>query len=127
MTTRSGEHGPVAIGAHGRRRLADGTVDGTDPLAGFDETAAAHLLRHDSFPHCPDILVNGVYDPASDEIAPFEEFMGSHGGLGGAQMKPFALIPVQWDDPEEPIVGVEAMHGALMGWLAGSEEATGKR
>jgi uncharacterized membrane protein YvlD (DUF360 family) len=124
---RSRVHGPVAMGAHGRRLLADGTVDGADPLAGFDATAAAHLLRHDSFPHCPDILVNGVYDPEADEIAPFEEFMGSHGGLGGPQMKPFAVIPAQWSDPGAPIVGVEAMHEALMGWLPGPGEARGKR
>jgi hypothetical protein len=120
VMVRSREHGPLAIGSSGRRRLDDGTVEGEDPLAGFGETAAAHLRRHDSFPHCPDILVNGVYDPESGEIAPFEEFMGSHGGLGGPQMKPFAVIPDQWSDPAAPIVGVEAMHGALAGWLAGS-------
>jgi len=127
VMVRSREHGPVAIGTHGRRHLADGTVEGSDPLAGFDETAAAHLLRHDSFPHCPDILVNGVYDPEADEIAPFEEFMGSHGGLGGPQTKPFVVIPAQWRDPGAPIVGVEAMHEALTAWLASPGEATRKR
>jgi uncharacterized membrane protein YvlD (DUF360 family) len=129
VMVRSREHGPLAIGSNGRRRLDDGKVEGEDPLAGFDETAAAHLRRHDSFPHCPDILVNGVYDPESNEIAPFEEFMGSHGGLGGPQMRPFAVIPDKWSEPAAPIVGVEAMHGALAGWLAGSGsgEATEKR
>lgn len=129
VMVRSREHGPVVIGAHGRRRLADGTVQGADPLAAFDATAAAHLARHDSFPHCPDILVNGAYDPESGEIAPFEEFMGSHGGLGGPQMRPFAVVPAHWSDPQAPIVGVEAMHGALAGWLAasGSREAAKKR
>src|SRR5262249_12924444 len=129
VMVRSREHGPVAIGTNGRRRLDNGAVDGEDPLAGFDETAAAHLRRHDSFPHCPDILVNGVYDPETGEIAPFEEFMGSHGGLGGPQMHPFAVVPAQWSDPDAPIVGVEAMHAELMRWLAdsGPEEATEKR
>jgi uncharacterized membrane protein YvlD (DUF360 family) len=117
VMVRSAELGPLAIGARGRRRLEDGTVEGEDPLAGFDETASSHLRRHDSFPHCPDILVNGVYDPESDEIAPFEEFMGSHGGLGGPQTKPFAVVPVQWSDPAAPIVGVEAMHAELARWL----------
>ena len=117
VMVRSREQGPLAIGARGRRRLDDGTVEGEDPLAGFDETATAHLRRHDSFPHCPDILVNGVYDPGTGEVAPFEEFMGSHGGIGGPQTRPFAVIPQEWSDPAMPIVGVEAMHAALMGWL----------
>ena len=52
------------IGAGGRRRLADDSVEGEDPLAPFGATAADHLRRHDSFPHCPDLLVNSAYDPA---------------------------------------------------------------
>ena len=117
VMVRSREHGPVAIGANGLRRLEDGTIEGEDPLAAFDATAAEHLRRHDSFPHCPDILVNGCYDPETREVAPFEEFMGSHGGLGGQQTKPFAVVPAAWAAPDAPIVGVEAMHAALMGWL----------
>ncbi len=77
---RSEEHGPIVIGAGGVRRLADDTISGEDPLAAFDDTAAEHLRRHDRFPHCPDILVNSMYDPDMNEVAPFEEFMGSHGG-----------------------------------------------
>jgi hypothetical protein len=55
---------------------------------------------------------------ADDEVAPFEEFMGSHGGLGGPQMHPFAVVPSEWPEPAAPIVGVEAMHAALRDWLA---------
>jgi uncharacterized membrane protein YvlD (DUF360 family) len=117
---RSRERGTVAIGAAGRRWLADDTVEGEDPLADFGPHVADHLRRHDSFPHCPDILVNSMYDPATDEVAPFEEFMGSHGGLGGPQMHPFAVVPTEWPEPAAPIVGVEAMHEALRGWLAGA-------
>ncbi len=119
VMVRSHEHGALAIGARGRRRLRDDTVEGEDPLLPFDATAADHLRRHDSFPHCPDILVNCMYDPVSDEVAPFEEFMGSHGGLGGPQTHPFAVVPAQWSDPPAPIVGVEAMHAQLTRWLAG--------
>ncbi len=114
---RSRERGAVAIGAGGRRWLADDTVEGEDPLALFGPHVADHLRRHDSFPHCPDILVNSMYDPAADEVAPFEEFMGSHGGLGGPQMHPFAVVPSEWREPAAPIVGVEAMHAALRDWL----------
>jgi uncharacterized membrane protein YvlD (DUF360 family) len=110
--------GAVAIGAAGRRWLSDDAVEGEDPLADFGPHVADHLRRHDSFPHCPDILVNSMYDPAVDEVAPFEEFMGSHGGLGGPQMHPFAVVPSEWREPDAPIVGVEAMHEALRDWLA---------
>jgi hypothetical protein len=115
---RSRERGAVAIGTAGRRWLADDTVEGEDPLAAFGPHVADHLRRHDSFPHCPDVLVNSMYDPATDEVAPFEEFMGSHGGLGGPQMHPFAVVPTEWREPAEPIVGVEAMHAALRDWVA---------
>jgi hypothetical protein len=121
------ERGPLVIGARGRRRLENDTVDGEDPLAGFPPTAAEHLRRHDRFPHCPDILVNSMYDPDSGEVAPFEEFMGSHGGLGGPQSRPFAVIPAQWREPPQPIVGVEAMHEALREWIAGDGQAAHDR
>ncbi len=118
VMVRSHEHGALAIGGAGRRRLSDDAVEGEDPLAHFGATAADHLRRHDAFPHCPDILVNCMYDPSTDEVAPFEEFMGSHGGLGGPQTRPFAVVPAEWSEPQAPIVGVEAMHAALRGWLA---------
>ena len=76
------------------------------------------MRRTDGFPHCPDILVNCMYDPETNEVAPFEEFMGSHGGLGGWQSYPFALVPAAWSELEAPIVGVRAMHDALRSWLA---------
>jgi hypothetical protein len=124
VMVRSREQGTLVIGAGGRRRLSDDGVEGEDPLVHFDPTVADHLRRHDSFPHCPDLLVNSMYDPHSDEVAPFEEFMGSHGGLGGPQTKPFAVVPVDWSEPAGPIVGVEAMHEALRDWLAESQQAT---
>ncbi len=119
VMVRSREHGgTLVVGAGGHRRLADDVVVGEDPLADFDPTVADHLRRHDSFPHCPDLLVNSMYDPAADEVAPFEDFMGSHGGLGGPQMHPFAVVPAEWSEPASPIVGVEAMHKVLRDWLA---------
>jgi uncharacterized membrane protein YvlD (DUF360 family) len=125
VMVRSREQGAIAIGARGRRRLCDDTVEGEDPLIPFDATAADHLRRHDSFPNCPDILVNCVYDPVSDQVAPFEEFMGSHGGLGGPQTHPFAVVPTQWSDPPGPIVGVEAMHAQLSDWLPQARDRGG--
>jgi uncharacterized membrane protein YvlD (DUF360 family) len=121
VLVRSQEHGALVIGEGGQRRLADDEIDGEDPLAHFDATAADHLRRHDRFPHCPDILVNSMYDPSTQEVAPFEEFMGSHGGLGGPQTRPFAVVPADWSEPAAPIVGVQAMHQTLRDWLAESQ------
>ncbi|MFN8160713.1 MAG: phage holin family protein [Solirubrobacterales bacterium] len=118
VMVRADEGGGVAIGAGGARRLADDSVTGSDPLAGFGVNAANHLRRTDSFPHCPDILVNCIYDPADNEVAPFEEFMGSHGALGGWQMHPFALVPSHWSEEDGPIVGAETMHATLRAWIA---------
>jgi hypothetical protein len=118
VMVRSESEGAVVLGADGSRRLGDDQVTGDDPLRVFGANAADHLRRTDGFPHCPDILVNCMYDPETNEVAPFEEFMGSHGGLGGWQSHPFALVPAAWSEPEGPIVGVRAMHDALRGWLA---------
>jgi uncharacterized membrane protein YvlD (DUF360 family) len=124
VMVRSQARGAIVIGAAGRRHLSDDSVEGEDPLASFDPTAAEHLRRHDRFPHCPDLLVNSMYDPGADEVAPFEEFMGSHGGLGGPQSRPFAVVPAEWSEPASPIVGVEAMHEQLRDWLGEPPEGT---
>jgi uncharacterized membrane protein YvlD (DUF360 family) len=120
VMVRADEHGAVVLGGYGSRALADDSVTGVDPLRDFGDNAADHLRRTDGFQHCPDLLVNCMYDPERNEVAPFEEFMGSHGGLGGWQSRPFALVPSSWGAPEDPIVGVRAMHEALRGWLAES-------
>ena len=118
VMVRDAEQGAVVLGGSGSRRLRDDAVEGEDPLAVFGPNAADHLRRTDGFPHCPDLLVNCMFDPEANQCAPFEEFMGSHGGLGGWQSHPFALVPSEWSEPAGPIVGVRAMHDALRGWLA---------
>jgi hypothetical protein len=117
IMVRSEGDGAVVLAAEGSRHLRDDRLTGEDPLREFGPNAADHLRRTDGFPHCPDILVNCVYDPEANEVAPFEEFMGSHGGLGGWQSRPFALVPAAWSEPEQPIIGVRAMHDALRQWL----------
>jgi len=117
VMVRDDDQGSLVLGSGGTRRLSDDHVTGEDPLDGFGPNAADHLRRTDGFAHCPDILVNCMYDAEANEVAPFEEFMGSHGGLGGWQSRPFALVPASWSQPEEPIVGVRAMHDAIRAWL----------
>jgi uncharacterized membrane protein YvlD (DUF360 family) len=112
------DDGPIVLGCRGSRRLRDDAVRGEDPLRDFGEHAADHLRRTDGFPHCPDLLVNCRYDPDLNDVAPFEEFMGSHGGIGGWQSRPFALVPMDWSEPLGELVGARAMHDALRRWLA---------
>ena len=115
---RSEHHGAMVLGPRGTAYLEAGRVEGEDPLAAFGPNAARHVLRTDSFPHCPDIVVNSTYWEESDEVAAFEQLVGSHGGMGGGQSHPFALVPAEWSMPDEPVVGAEAMHAHLRRWLA---------
>ncbi len=85
---RSERDGPIALGEGGVHRLSDDTVAGEDPLAPFGPNAAHHVRRTDSFEHCPDIVVNSTYWEDTDEVAAFEELVGSHGGMGGEQSLP---------------------------------------
>jgi uncharacterized membrane protein YvlD (DUF360 family) len=116
LLVRSGERGPVALGANGAHYLAEGRVEGDDPLAPFSPHAARHLLRTDGFPHVADIMVGSFYDPDLDEGCAFEELISFHGGIGGPQTRPFILHPVGLPAPEAPIVGAEEVHDLLSGW-----------
>jgi uncharacterized membrane protein YvlD (DUF360 family) len=116
LLVRSAEHGPLALGARGVRYLADGHLEGEDPLTHFSSTAARHLLRSDGFPHVADIMVGSFYDPDLDEGCAFEELISFHGGLGGSQTRPFVLHPAELPEPAEPLVGAESVHGLLTDW-----------
>jgi uncharacterized membrane protein YvlD (DUF360 family) len=119
VLVRSEADGPIVLGHGGIHRLADGSTKGEDPLAPFGPTAAEHVRRTDAYPHCPDLVVNGTYWPELDEVAAFEELVGSHGGLGGSQSHPFVLHPPDLPWPDQPVIGAPAVHRILRGWLAG--------
>lgn len=111
---------PLVIGRDGRRRLdgadpADDRVEGADPLAPFGPYAAGHLRRLAAYPHSGDIVVNSAVDPFTGEVAAFEEFIGSHGGLGGQQTRAVLLHPAGWETPPE-LVGAPAVHAVLRRW-----------
>ena len=108
--------GSVAIGRGGVHRLADDHVDGDDPLAPFGPRTADHLRRLDGFTHVGDLLVNSSYDTELDEVAAFEELVGSHGGFGGPQTRPFVLAPARLAFDDEPLVGAPAVHRQLVRW-----------
>jgi len=113
---RSAEFGPVVLGRDGVRRLATDEVLGEDPLAPYGPHAADLVRRVDGFPHCPDVMINSRYDPMCDDASPFEVHVGSHGGMGGPQSRGFLIYPAALPAPGE-IVGAEALHTVLRGWL----------
>ena len=124
LLVRSAEHGPVVLGANGAHYLADGRVEGEDPLAPFSANAPRHLLRTDGFAHVADVMVGSFYDPHLDEGCAFEELISFHGGIGGPQTEPFVLHPDRLRVPDEPLVGAAAVNELLRGWrseLDGSE------
>ena len=93
VLVRSAERGAVVLGARGTHHLDEERIEGEDPLAPFGPNAAAHVRRTDGFAHCPDLLVNAAFSPDTEEVAAFEELVGSHGGMGGSQSFPFVLFP----------------------------------
>ncbi|MEV0305398.1 phage holin family protein [Streptomyces prasinus] len=126
LLVRSERHGGVVLGAHGAEVPLDELDDDPGPLAAFGPGAADVVRRTHSFPHTADIMVNSFHDPADGEVLAFEEQIGSHGGLGGAQSRPFLLSPVALSAPVaegEELAGAEQVHHVLRRWLEESEEA----
>ncbi len=111
------EHGGLALGAEGLNYFEINDVEGVDPLAAFGPNTAAHVLRTHRFSNCPDIMINSTWWEEMDEVAAFEELVGSHGGMGGTQSHPFVLHPVDLEWPDEPVIGAEAVHRILKSWL----------
>ncbi|WP_409234279.1 alkaline phosphatase family protein [Streptomyces sp. PA5.6] len=120
LLVRSAERGALVLGARGAEVYLDEEPADLGPLADFGPGAAEAVRRTDGFPHVADIMVNSWYDPDDGEVLAFEEQIGSHGGLGGAQSRPFLLSPLVLGDPVadgEELVGAEQVHRVLRGWL----------
>ncbi|MFI6207878.1 phage holin family protein [Streptomyces sp. NPDC051041] len=120
LLVRSEEHGGVVLGARGVQIPLDRLDEDPGPLAPFGPGAADAVRRTHSFPHAADIMVNSFHDPADGEVLAFEEQIGSHGGLGGAQSRPFLLSPLVFSAPADDgaeIVGAEHVHRVLRRWL----------
>lgn len=117
LVVRSGERGLLAVGRHGMHHLDDGQIDGVDPLAVYGEHAVAAIRRIDEIEHVGDLVVISTYDPETGEIAAFEELIGAHGGLGGAQTRPFLLHPADWEVDLGPLVGAPMVYQQLRRWM----------
>ncbi|WP_298525616.1 phage holin family protein [uncultured Methanobrevibacter sp.] len=118
ILVKSKEHGDLAIGKNGTYYLDSGDIEGENPLEGFGNNIVRHLKRTSSFEHVPDILVNSFYDDEADEVCAFEELVGSHGGAGGDQSKPFILYPSSWKVSDDEIIGAENIYKLLKDNLA---------
>ncbi|WP_419667804.1 phage holin family protein [Streptomyces sp. 2-1] len=120
VLVRSEEHGGLVLGANGAEIPLDELDENPGPLADFGPGAADAVRRTHSFPHTADIMVNSSYDPQEGEVLAFEEQIGSHGGLGGAQGRPFLMSPLTFSAPVEDgeeLVGAEQVHHVLRRWL----------
>ncbi|MEV7684382.1 phage holin family protein [Streptomyces bungoensis] len=120
LLVRSEEHDGVVLGPYGTEIPLARLDEEPGPLARFGPGAADAVRRTHGFPHTADIMVNSAHDPADGEVLAFEEQIGSHGGLGGAQSRPFLLSPLTLSAPAadgaEP-AGAEHVHRVLRGWL----------
>ncbi|MFI5569066.1 phage holin family protein [Streptomyces sp. NPDC051740] len=126
LLVRSERHGGVVLGAYGAEIPLDELDDDPGPLAAFGPGAADVVRRTHTFPHTADIMVNSFHDPADGEVLAFEEQIGSHGGLGGAQSRPFLLSPLTLSAPVHDgadLTGAEQIHRVLRRWLTESDEA----
>ncbi len=112
VLVKSDKYGALVIGNMGTYYLEDDTVEGENPLANYGKNAVKHIKRTNSFKYTPDILVISMYDSLKNEVAAFEELVGSHGGIGGEQSFPFILHPNEWDI-EDGIIGSEKVHQAF--------------
>ncbi|MEV5439960.1 phage holin family protein [Streptomyces sp. NPDC052682] len=124
LLVRSERHGGVVLGAYGAEIPLDDLDENPGPLAPFGPGAADLVRRTHTFPHTADIMVNSFYDPADGEVLSFEEQIGSHGGLGGAQGRPFLLSPLTFSAPAgegAELVGAEHVHRVLRRWLRESD------
>ncbi|AYG79452.1 hypothetical protein DWB77_01566 [Streptomyces hundungensis] len=120
LLVRSEEHGAVVLGPGGAEVPISQLADDEGPLKGFGPGAADAVRRTDTFPHAADIMVNSRYDPATGEVHAFEEQIGSHGGLGGEQSRPFLISPLDLTAPVpdgEDLIGAEQVHHVLRRWL----------
>lgn len=108
----------VIMNNYGKRYLYSGKVEKKDPLWVYEsKNLIESLKKYDQGPNAPDIMVISMYDRKTEEVAAFEELVGSHGGIGGPQSFPFILYPNKFDRPTEEIIGAENVYPVLKGWL----------
>ncbi len=117
VVVETNTRGPVVIGSAGLRRLRDGAFDGRDPLDRYGEQTAADLLEHSGRDHVGDIVVCSLVEDGTEEVAAFEELVGCHGGVGGAQTRAVLLHPASWSAPDTRLTSSDQLHRQAVLWL----------
>jgi hypothetical protein len=90
----------VMMSQSGTLTVNDATsrLQGDHPLDGLADpaTQAARIDHLASFPRSGDLIVLGAWNNGT--VVTFEDQIGTHGGLGGPQEKPFILYPseIEW-------------------------------
>ena len=110
----------VVLGSAGWRFIAGERTaggDGVDPLLAFGSRAAADLSGLDARRHVGDVVLLGRCDADTGEVAAFEDLVGSHGGLGGAQTGAMLLHPASWQLPAGRTVRGIDVHRLLLAHL----------
>ena len=106
---------PLVIGREGMRNLATGEVRGErDPLAPYGDVRiwTAELTRLAAGEDSGDLIVNGAL-LRRRSVVTFEDQVGTHGGLGGPQNDPFAILPTDWRTAREDLRSPEALYAHL--------------
>ena len=119
VVVQQSDGGLLAIGPQGSHDLLSGRIERQDPISHYGPLAAESLVNIAAAPDAGDLVVISVYDPITDEVASFERQIGSHGGIGGAQMQPFVLYPsdLETDDAPLSLRGVGALRAKIDAWL----------
>jgi len=124
IMVRSEEHGPLVISRDGVRNLETDEVEGEDPLRWYSEHTPDNLRELESYQHIGDIFIISMYDPSTEEVAPFEHQVGSHGGLGGMQTKAFVMYPAAFatQDKTVDLVGAPEVNRKIHEWMDRAKE-----
>jgi hypothetical protein len=111
------ENEPILIGKNGVRNLVTGEVVGdSDPLAKFSDIELwnSELLKLAKCDDSGDLIINGAVGKKG-HIVTFEEQIGSHGGLGGAQNEPFIILPNSFGTVSNDLRSPEDLYRHLIG------------
>lgn len=127
VLVRSEKRGAIVMSDEGIRELEpdrDRVVEGEDPLATFTKHAPHFLCRLAGYEHSGDIIVNGTFNPSTNQVIGFDDLVGAHGGLGGMQTQPFLIYPSEWTDTPPELVGSVDVHHFLMKHTRADQQAS---
>lgn len=116
VIVKSEKQKTLAIAKDGINFVDIGKVTGKDPLKDLGQNASLHIKRESSFENCPDIIVTTKYDPKTEELAGFENQVSHHGGLGGAQNRPFIMFPSGLKYDGKPVIWAINVYKLLYSW-----------